>query len=203
VAPSATTQTYVDMCKSPSAAIPPLAAPTDDSLADWFLYYHNIHRRNHSAPDMIWSTELEKDAAILFGEYATEGKSGHIMGINGDTYGQNLASSHFWSSGSAATYGDYVVSNQQAANGSAAMWYHEGDNLSAAAWAEIEAKTTHSHFTQMVSPVSTLLGCAVSQSGYTSANGYSNGYSVACNYGSNKLTDIGVTPGLCQPQVAG
>lgn len=201
VAPSATTQTYVDMCKSPSAALPRLATPTDDSLADWFLYYHNIHRRNHSAPDMIWSTELEKDAAILFGEYATEGKSGHIMGINGDTYGQNLASAQFWSSGSAATYGDYVVSNQQAANGSAAMWYHEGDNLSAAAWAAIEAKTTNSHFTQMISPVSTLLGCAVSQSGYTSANGYSNGYSVACNYGNNKLNDPGDTPGLCHPQV--
>lgn len=152
---------------------------------------------------MIWSTELEADAAILFGEYATEGKSGHIMGINGDTYGQNLAGAQFWSSGPAATYGEYVVSNQQAANGSTAMWYHEGDNLSAAVWAEIENFTTNSHFTQMVSKVSTLLGCAVEQKGYNSANGYSNGFSVACNYGNNKLEDTPDTPGLCQPQVAG
>lgn len=200
-APSATTQTYVDRCKSPSAELPPLAMPTGDSLADWFLYYHNVHRRNHSAPDMIWSLELEKDAATLFGEYATEGKSGHIMGINGDSYGQNLAGASGWKSWPATTYGDYVVSNQQAANGSAAMWYHEGDNLSDAVWAQIKAQTTNSHFTQMVSPHSTLLGCAVEQQGWTSANGQSSGYSVACNYGNNNLPDTPVSEGLCQPQV--
>ncbi len=44
---------------------------------------------------MIWFMELEKDAATLFGEYATEGKSGHIMGINGDTDGQDLAGVQF------------------------------------------------------------------------------------------------------------
>lgn len=197
-APSATTQTYVDKCQSPSAALPPLATPTDDSLADWFLYYHNIHRRNHSAPDMTWSMELEKDAATLFGEYATQGKKGHILGINGDSYGQNIAGAQSWSSGSAATYKDYVVSNQQAANSSAAIWYHEGDNLSAA---QIAANQTIGHFKQMVSKVSTLLGCAVSQSGYISANGYQSGFSVACNYGNNKLQDSPVTSGLCHPQV--
>ena len=153
---------------------------------------------------MIWSTELAADAAILFGEYASEGKSGHILGINGDNYGQNLAGAQFWSSGSAATYGDYVVSNQQAANASAAMWYHEGDNLDAAAWAAVEAGQTSNHFTQMVSKGATLLGCAVEQKGYTSSDGYSHGFSAACNYGYNKLDNKpGVTPGLCQPQVEG
>ena len=201
-APSPTTQTYVDRCKTPSAPLPPLATPTDDSLSGWFLYYHNIHRRNHSAPDMSWSMELEKDAAILFGEYVTEGKSGHIMNINGDTYGQNLASGQFWFFGSGATkYSQYVVSNEQAANASTSMWYHEGDNLSAATWAQIQAFTFSDHFTQMISKHSTLLGCAVEQKGYTSAKEYSNGYSVACNYGNNNLKDTPVTPGLCQPQI--
>lgn len=201
VAPSATTQTYVDICKSPSAALPPLATPTDDSLADWFLYYHNIHRRNHSAPDMIWSTELEKDAAILLGQEVADVKMTHIMSINGDIYGQNLADASFSASWPAATYGEYVVSNHQAANGSVAAWYHEGENLSTDAWSAIEAKTTKNHFTQLVSPVSTLLGCAVSQLGYTSDHSHSNGSRVACNYGYNNLNDPGVTPGLCQPQV--
>lgn len=150
---------------------------------------------------MIWSTQLEADAAILFGEYANEGKSGHIMNINGDKYGQNLASASFWSSGSATEYGDYVVSNQHAANASAAMWYHEGDNLSAETWQQIESFQTSNHFTQMVSPVSTLLGCAVWNNGTDSSNGYSNGFQVACNYGNNALKDPGVTPGLCQPQL--
>lgn len=77
---------------------------------------------------MIWATGLEEDAATLFGEYATEGTSEHITGISGDTYGRNLAGAQFWSSESAATYGDHVVSNEQAANSSAAMWYHESDN---------------------------------------------------------------------------
>lgn len=123
------------------------------------------------------------------------------MVINGDTYGQNLASAQLWSSGSAATYGGYVVSDQRAANSSAAMWYHKGDSLSAAEWADITALKTNSHFTQMVSKVSTLLGCAVSQSGYTSANGYSNGFSVAYNYGNNQLKDSPVTPGLCPARI--
>lgn len=201
VAPSATTQTYVDMCKSPSAALPALATPTDDSLADWFLYYHNIHRRNHSAPDMIWSTELEKDAAILLGREVMQVNMSHIMNINGDIYGQNLADATFWASWPAATYGDYVVSNHRAANGSVWAWYDEGENLSSDAWSAIKAKITKNHFTQLVSPVSTLLGCAVSQLGYTSANGHSNGTRVACNYGYYNLDDPGATPGLCQPPV--
>lgn len=45
---------------------------------------------------MFLSTVLEKHAATLFGEYATEGKSRHIVGINGDTYG--LAGVRSWSS---------------------------------------------------------------------------------------------------------
>ena len=153
---------------------------------------------------MIWSTELAADAAILFGEYASKGKSGHILGKNGDDYGQNLAGMQSWSSGSAATYGDYVVSNQQAANVSVAGWYHEGDHLTATAWAAIDAGQMSNHFTQVVSKRATLLGCAVEQKGFTSSDGYSNGFSAACNYGFNKLVyKSDVTPGLCQPQVEG
>jgi len=59
------------------------------------------------------------------------------------------------------------------------MWYHEGDNLNAAVWAKVAAFENNSHSTQIVSKVSTLLGCAVSQSGYTSADGYSNGFASA------------------------
>ncbi len=124
---------------------------------------------------MVWSMELEKDAATLFSDYFMEGKSGPVIGINGDIYGQNLAGAQFWSSESAATYGDYVVSNEQAANSSAAMWYHEGDNLNATLW----ANETNSQFTLMVSKISTLPVCAVSQSGYTWADGYSSGFASA------------------------
>lgn len=66
------------------------------------------------------------------------------MGINGDTYGQNLAGLRSWSSGFAATYGDYVISNEHAASSLAAMSYHEGDSLDATMWARFAAFETNS-----------------------------------------------------------
>lgn len=46
-----------------SSAAPAGAAPTD--YQSTVLYHHNIHRANHSAPDVQWDADLESSAATI------------------------------------------------------------------------------------------------------------------------------------------
>ncbi|KAJ5144507.1 CAP domain-containing protein [Penicillium atrosanguineum] len=50
------------------------------------LYHHNIHRRNHSAPSVHWSTDLERSARALSAKCVYE----HDTAIDGGGYGQNI-----------------------------------------------------------------------------------------------------------------
>lgn len=36
-----------------------------DEYIDTVLYHHNIHRENHTATDLTWSTDLTNSAQIL------------------------------------------------------------------------------------------------------------------------------------------
>ncbi|KAJ6117898.1 PR-1-like protein [Penicillium sp. IBT 18751x] len=67
---------------TPAAA----TATTADAYQHDVLFHHNIHRRNHSAPSVNWSTDLETSARALAAKCVYE----HDTSIDGGGYGQNI-----------------------------------------------------------------------------------------------------------------
>lgn len=61
------------------------AAPTDYSGK--VVYHHNVHRANHSAPDVTWSDDLYQCAKTI----ASSCVYAHNVDVNGGGYGQNIA----------------------------------------------------------------------------------------------------------------
>ena len=53
---------YVDLCTTPGATLPPYPQPSTDSYSDWLVWLHNMHRRNHSVPDIAWNDTLAQSA---------------------------------------------------------------------------------------------------------------------------------------------
>ena len=50
---------------SPSAGGTPPSAPGGSGYSDIAVYHHNLHRSNHSAPDVAWDSALESTAAKI------------------------------------------------------------------------------------------------------------------------------------------
>lgn len=63
----------------------PASAPTD--YASKAILHHNIHRQNHSAPDIEWSSDLEASAKAV----AQSCVYAHNVDEMGGGYGQNIA----------------------------------------------------------------------------------------------------------------
>ncbi|KAL2269304.1 hypothetical protein VTJ83DRAFT_1488 [Remersonia thermophila] len=78
----------------PTSSTPPPepVQPVDDYIRT-ALEHHNVHRANHSAPDLTWSDALANSAAVLAKRCVFD----HDVSINGGGYGQNLA---MWASSS-------------------------------------------------------------------------------------------------------
>ncbi|GME27798.1 Scp-like extracellular protein [Neofusicoccum parvum] len=60
--------------------------PDDPQFCQDVLDSHNIHRRNHSAPDIKWSKDLFHSALLV----ASNCNFSHFMDFDGGNYGQNL-----------------------------------------------------------------------------------------------------------------
>ncbi|KAF9885085.1 hypothetical protein FE257_000725 [Aspergillus nanangensis] len=69
---------------APSSTTAPAAAPTGYQ-AD-VLYNHNVHRSNHSANSLEWSSDLQASAQALAAACVYQ----HDTSINGGGYGQNI-----------------------------------------------------------------------------------------------------------------
>jgi uncharacterized protein YkwD len=61
VAAAPTTYAAPEPTPTPAAAAP--SAPSDDSYEGTVLYHHNVHRANHSAPDVTYNDEIAGYAA--------------------------------------------------------------------------------------------------------------------------------------------
>ncbi|EME85351.1 uncharacterized protein MYCFIDRAFT_210209 [Pseudocercospora fijiensis CIRAD86] len=61
------------------------AAPTDYN--GLVVYHHNLHRANHSCPDVQWSDDLYNTALLI----AQSCVYAHNTQVNGGGYGQNIA----------------------------------------------------------------------------------------------------------------
>ncbi|EGD98303.1 hypothetical protein TESG_05682 [Trichophyton tonsurans CBS 112818] len=80
----------------PSSAAPPPSQPTQGpappppppgkDYKEQTDYHHNVHRSNHSAPALSWSSALESSAKKL----AESCVYGHDTSIDGGGYGQNI-----------------------------------------------------------------------------------------------------------------
>lgn len=149
--------------------------PSVGEYEDAILEQHNIHRRNHSSPDLAWDSTLA--------QYALNTAKGcvfeHDMDQGNGGYGQNLASA-----------GDSRdISTQQvnfAKRAVTSQWYNGEVNN----WSFYGSDDPPSgsnlldwgHFTQVVWKSTTKLGCATVQCPAGSVLGLQSWYTV-CNYG--------------------
>ncbi|KAI1379054.1 PR-1-like protein [Hypoxylon crocopeplum] len=79
-----------------STSVPTSDVPDSDDFNSLAVYHHNIHRSNHSSPEVTWSDKLAGYAANT----AATCKFAHDMHQGDGGYGQNIAS---WGQNSGAS----------------------------------------------------------------------------------------------------
>ncbi len=124
------------------------------SFRDNILTRHNFYRKKHSAPDLQWSTEIEKYAQQWADKLASENRMYHRQP---NKYGENI----YWISGGDSNGIDAVDA-----------WYSEIKKYN---FNKPGFSMATGHFTQVVWKGSTLIGCGKAKS----KNG---GIYVVCNY---------------------
>ncbi|KAM0426197.1 hypothetical protein ACHAPT_008547 [Fusarium lateritium] len=146
----------------------------DGDYKSIMLNYHNIHRANHSAPDLVWDDTLAGYAENIANGCVFE----HDMHQGNGGYGQNLAS---W--GATGDIDD--MQKKSAAGGITNQWY----NSEMGNWAFYGQENPpdgmdiqlYGHFTQVVWKDSTKVGCATVKCAAGTVLQYPSWYTV-CNY---------------------
>ncbi|KAI0118279.1 CAP domain-containing protein [Nemania sp. FL0031] len=148
-----------------------------DSFQSTALYHHNIHRSNHSSPEMSWNSEIAGYAAntaktCVFAHDMTQGKGG---------YGQNIA---LWGVSSGAEELGQTGAIKMAATD---MWYDgEFNNFLPSYYGQATPDMTNfeswGHMSQLVWASSTTLGCAVQYCPRGTAYDNLDAWFSVCNY---------------------
>ncbi|KAE9373429.1 PR-1-like protein [Stipitochalara longipes BDJ] len=95
-----------------SSTLSPLPVATD--YVSTGLYYHNMHRRNHSAPLITWNAAQ----AVIAAEIASSCVFAHNMSVSGGGYGQNLAA--YGSTGPVSSFSPSLMLAKSITN----QWYY-------------------------------------------------------------------------------
>ncbi|KAJ5291701.1 PR-1-like protein [Penicillium angulare] len=179
--PTATT-TFDSSTSSTSSTIATSAGtdyPWQGSYQDKVIYSHNIHRMNHSVPNLLWNKTLA-DAAYSWGARC---QFRHNTSLLRGGYGQNLAASSPTASIS-IHISDYWYNNEMKIFAPYYGWPNPGESSSG-------------HFSQIVWKDTASVGCATvncrySNLGmwYTVCNYYPPG-NWGGEYGENVLVPIG------------
>ncbi|KAI2614972.1 PR-1-like protein [Hypoxylon sp. NC1633] len=185
-APSAPTTVASPVEEAPAATSPatPTATsapedPAGDDYPSMAVYRHNLHRSNHSAPEITWSDKLAGYASNT----AATCHFAHDMDQGGGGYGQNIAS---WGlSSGASKLGDVGALKMAITD----FWYNgEFHNFLPEFYGEATPSNTTDfekwgHFTQLLWKASNEVGCASQycESG-TMYSGFDSWFTV-CNYG--------------------
>ncbi|KAL4934650.1 CAP domain-containing protein [Aspergillus undulatus] len=119
-------------------------APANDYQSK-VLFSHNVHRANHSSPDVAWSSDLQASAQVLASRCVYE----HDTSINGGGYGQNIGY------GTSADEVGVMISNLMYND---EMGYYE--NLYGEATPDMTLFEKWGHFSQIVWKGTTEVGCA-------------------------------------------
>ncbi|KAF2173465.1 hypothetical protein M409DRAFT_61858 [Zasmidium cellare ATCC 36951] len=134
------------------------------------VYHHNLHRANHSAPNLVWDTTIAATAMKI----AKTCNFAHQMDIDAGGYGQNLAA------GIPATNITYVVTD---------MWYNSEVNAYLPSYYGSEPSSSefgkYGHFSQVVWKGTTRLGCATKDCSVDGLKGVGRGVPpvlTVCNY---------------------
>ncbi|KAI5363494.1 Putative CAP domain-containing protein [Septoria linicola] len=135
------------------------------------VLHHNIHRANHSAPNVTWDDDLAATAKKIADTCNFE----HQMDFDGGNYGQNLAAG---------------VKGENISSVITDLWYNGEEPLYPAYGREPTdsemTNTFHSwgHFTQVVWKNTSIIGCATTHCSGGVANTGSNvlPYLTVCNY---------------------
>ncbi|KAI1171271.1 CAP domain-containing protein [Nemania sp. FL0916] len=132
------------------------APPADNSMQSAALYHHNIHRSNHSSPELTWNDEIAGYAAktaatCVFKHDMSEGSGG---------YGQNIA---LWGVSSGAEKLGQAGAVKMAATN---MWYDGEFNAFEPSYygqatPDMGNFESWGHLTQLVWASTTSVGCAV------------------------------------------
>jgi len=143
----ATTDSPAPVAAPTNPPVAVAAAPSDNSYSGLVLYHHNVHRQNHSAPDMTWSQSLADTAMKI----AQSCSYAHNTAMDGGGYGQNIAAG-------APVNNIAAVITDQFYNGE--INYFAND-YGQATPADFDADFEHyGHMTQVVWVGSTTVGCA-------------------------------------------
>ncbi|KAJ5950370.1 uncharacterized protein N7479_008783 [Penicillium vulpinum] len=167
-APSTTSVATTEAASTTAAATAAPSAGT--SYQESILHYHNIHRRDHSSPDLTWAADLEQAANTL----ASRCEYGHDTSIEASSgsYGQNIAYGY-----DSADVGEKIISEM--------MYTREApyfDGLYGQANPDMTNFASWGHFTQIVWKGTTTVGCATVSCPELKNVGSAAPYTV-CNYG--------------------
>jgi len=136
------------------------------------VLHHNIHRSNHSSPDIVWDDDLASTAAGI----AASCKYAHNVDYNGGGYGQNIAAGVHPSNISA-------VITELFYNGEVG-WFK---GLYGQEQPDMTNFENWGHFSQVVWASSTKVGCATQDCSVQGLSGVSSlvaPYFTVCNYGT-------------------
>lgn len=167
---------------SAAAAAATLAAssvPVGNVYQQMVLLHHNIHRANHSAPDVAWDDDLAASAQIV----ADTCVYAHKVDVNGGGYGQNIAAGPH-----SADVGEVLTGMFY--NGE--MCFYE--DLYGQESPSMDQFDSWGHFSQMVWSGTTHVGCATkdcSSQGLGNVGSDVPPYFTVCNYKSaGKLSPV-------------
>ncbi|KAK2787523.1 hypothetical protein FQN51_003154 [Onygenales sp. PD_10] len=141
---------------------PTYAPPPANNYQSRVLKHHNIHRANHSAPDLTWSDSLAAAAQTLAQRCVFE----HDVSIGGESYGQNIG--YGFGPDAVGKLLTNMMYNDEAELFSAFYGMSDPDMSQFKSWG---------HFTQMVWKSTKTVGCAT-----YNCNNDINHFTV-CNYG--------------------
>ncbi|KAK5172605.1 uncharacterized protein LTR77_002725 [Saxophila tyrrhenica] len=154
-----------------AASAPPSSSPPTSGYSDKVIWHHNVHRTNHSAPDIEWDAGLAATALKIAQTCSYE----HNTKMDGGGYGQNIAA------GVDGDSVDRVITN---------MFYNGEVNYYTGLYKQAQPDMSNfekwGHFSQIVWKGTTHVGCAT----YHCTNGLQNTgdsvppYFTVCNYAS-------------------
>ncbi|KAK5739876.1 hypothetical protein LTR17_004972 [Elasticomyces elasticus] len=184
VAPTTSTSVYVaptTTSEAPSSTWSSSAAPASSAPASSAasgplteysaiaVHHHNIHRANHTSPDIKWDDTLASTAADI----AASCVYAHDVEKNGGGYGQNIAAG-VESNNISAIITDLFYNGEVG-------WY---DNLYGQAQPDMTHFESWGHFSQIVWKSTTKVGCATQHcpGGLANVGSDVSPYFTVCNY---------------------
>jgi len=176
--PTVVAPTTTEEASVPSSVAPQPSAPADDDFEGTALYHHNVHRANHSSPEVQWDSEIAGYASNT----AATCVFAHDMDQGSGNYGQNIA---MWATSSGAQELGAAGAIKMAASD---MWYNgEFSKYLPSYYGQDSPDMSNfeawGHYTQLIWKDSTKLGCAVQFCPKGSMSSDMDAWYMVCNYG--------------------